>query len=56
MATRSKSTQHNQLMWLAILVMALLLIPFLLGMIQKRSFDLGFAQGIEKADTVEIKY
>ncbi len=48
MASKTKAQQHNQLLWLAILVMGLLMIPFMIGIIQQRSFELGFAKGVEK--------
>lgn len=50
MARKSVATQHSQLMWLAILVMALLMIPFLLGAIQKRAFNNGYAAGVEQME------
>jgi hypothetical protein len=49
MASKRAAQQHNQLLWLAILVMGLLMIPFMIGIIQKRSFELGFAKGVEKS-------
>lgn len=53
MAYKSKVQQHNQLLWLAILVMGLLMIPFMIGVIQKRSFETGFAAGVEKSNSVQ---
>jgi hypothetical protein len=48
MAAKKESIQHSQLMWLAILVMTLLMIPFLIGAIQQKAFRNGFAAGVEQ--------
>ncbi len=48
MASKREAQQHTQLLWLAVLVMGLLMIPFMIGVIQKRSFELGFAKGVGK--------
>jgi predicted cobalt transporter CbtA len=53
MARKSAVQQHNQLMWLAIMVIALLLIPFLIGAIQKQSFRQGYAASLEKQQVEE---